>query len=549
VRPHRQPVRSADPAVACWGDTTSEHRILPTAAVETDEVRGVRAVGQRSKVLEGAGDAFAWSLLDASPDGVLIVSTDGEICFANDRAAALFSWPADELAGTSVDQLVPPELRGRHRAHRTRYRADPVVRTIGGGGDLRARRRDGRGFDAEISLSPLTIDGDDFAVVTVRDVSDRTAAEEHIHRVLHTLDASDEAILFFDAESLAISYVNEGAQRMFGYTAEELTEMTPLHLDPLATGDRYRDLADRLTAAPTERVRQRARILRRDGAEVPVEHLFQAGPPSGDGARWIVCLTNDISERLEREAELEAGRARMRAADRAMVQIDERTRIARELHDTVIQRLFAAGLGLQAVLPSAEPLLAEQLDATVSELDATIADLRTAIHALRHPPRVDPLRDRLLAIVTQVEVAGIHAIVELHGTLEQLDEHVVAHLVPTLREALANVTRHAHASVVEVTLDVTAGWLDLCIDDDGVGPLDRSRGGYGLVNLAGRAELLGGTSTLLPRPGGGSTFTWRVPLDLVRDDVGTAGDHPASSVDRGTGPAFPGAAGAGETAM
>ena len=104
-----------------------------------------------------------------------------------------------------MEELVPDDVRAVHRAHRTRYQAAPTVRAMGAGLLLRARRGDGSEFPVEISLSPLSMGATAYTVAAVRDVTDRVEAEDHLHRVLHTLDSSDDAVFIFDADSLRYS--------------------------------------------------------------------------------------------------------------------------------------------------------------------------------------------------------------------------------------------------------------------------------------------------------------------------------------------------------
>ncbi len=201
-------------------------------------------MGARSPLLKAFGDDFAWSLLDATPDATLIVAGTGEIVFVNDHAGDLFGYPLEDLLGRVVDDLLPESLVAVHRAHRTRYRAEPTVRAMGAGSELRARRSDGSEFAVEISLSPLRLGDDVFVIAAVRDVSDRVEAEDQLHRVLRTLDATDDGVFIFDAETLRFSFVNEGAVRLVGYSRDELLTMSPLHLNPYTTESEYRRIVD-----------------------------------------------------------------------------------------------------------------------------------------------------------------------------------------------------------------------------------------------------------------------------------------------------------------
>jgi len=463
--------------------------------------------------LDTASDEFARAMLSASPDGLLLVTTSGEIVFVNDQAARLFGYQADDLVGMPVDLLVPDEVRGAHRAHRTRYRAHPQVRQMGAGVALVALRSDGSTFHAEISLSPLTLHATPYVVTAVRDVSERVAAEDHLHRVLHSLDSTDDAIVVFDAETLEFFHVNDGAARMLGYDRDQMATMTPLHINPYATEDEYRQLVASLLTHSEASVRRESHLLTKDGREIPVEKLYRAGPPDRAGKRWIVGVARDVTERIATDAELERNREALQMAKQSMLLSEDRERIARDLHDTVVQRLFGAGLRLQSIASGVDERTRSRLDETIEDLDETIRELRSAIFSLQSYQRpAAALRSRLLDVVTEAGAAtGIDPRLQFEGPIDTLDPSIADELVPTLREALSNVAKHAKAHHVRVVLTTDSDVVALTVTDDGVGVSGEVFGGNGLVNLAERARQLGGSAELVPVTAGGSEFRWTVP--------------------------------------
>lgn len=206
--------------------------------------------------------------------------------------------------------------------------------------------------------------------------------------------------------------------------------------------------------------------------------------------------------------------ARLHARLQELVVHEERERIARDLHDTVIQRLFATGLTLQALAPrvrSADVDAADRLDATIDELDVTIREIRSTIFALQAPPA--GVRAQLSALIAELrEQLGIPIEFRVEGPLDAgVPRSVGDELVPVLREALTNVARHAQARSVRVDLAV-GNDVALRITDDGLGmPMEPTERGHGLLNLAARAAAAEGTFTVDARDGGGTTLTWRVP--------------------------------------
>ena len=124
-----------------------------------------------------ASASLAASILEAAPDGMILVDDHGVIRLANHQAQQMFGYTSEDLVGLPVEQLVPERLRGVHSAHRTRYRADPHLRRMGEGMLLHGRRKDGTEISVEISLSPLRQGTAVFTVAAIRDVSERFKAE------------------------------------------------------------------------------------------------------------------------------------------------------------------------------------------------------------------------------------------------------------------------------------------------------------------------------------------------------------------------------------
>lgn len=203
-----------------------------------------------------------------------------------------------------------------------------------------------------------------------------------------------------------------------------------------------------------------------------------------------------------------------RVGDLAMV--TDRERIAADLHDTVIQRLFATGLALEGTIGRAPPDLVERLESAVGDLDETIRQIRSSIFALQRPRLPGQgVRDAIHALATESAASlGFQPVLRLDGPLDVVvDSDVAGQLLMTLREALSNVVRHARAGHVQVNIAATDDDVVAEVIDDGVGPTVTERqGGQGLNNMRGRAIALGGSFTIDPAPGRGTRVVWRVPL-------------------------------------
>ncbi|MGH3165002.1 MAG: sensor histidine kinase, partial [Trebonia sp.] len=205
-------------------------------------------------------------------------------------------------------------------------------------------------------------------------------------------------------------------------------------------------------------------------------------------------------------------------------------RIARDLHDLVIQRLYATGMSLEGTMPLiSRPEVASRISSAVDAMDETIKEIRGAIFALQARdagPRQDLRADVVALIDEMTPMLGSGPSLRLGSGLrtEEIRGDVAEQALAALREALSNTARHADASAVDVTVDVdAAGYLYVLVIDNGTGILENGRRS-GLRNLATRAEKLGGSLSLKPAfpntagataasgRGRGTRLEWRVPV-------------------------------------
>jgi signal transduction histidine kinase len=194
----------------------------------------------------------------------------------------------------------------------------------------------------------------------------------------------------------------------------------------------------------------------------------------------------------------------------------DRERIARDLHDTVIQRLFAVGLSLQGVARIVDPPSAgERIEAAVDELDLTISEIRSTIFSLQARSG-SSARVMITSAVTEArEALGFLPRLQFNGPLDtSVSAGTAEEAASVVREALSNVARHARATRAEVVVAANPDILQVTVRDDGIGiRRSGSPGGHGLRNIATRAERLGGAFDIRSEPGEGTTLTWRVPLE------------------------------------
>jgi len=211
---------------------------------------------------------------------------------------------------------------------------------------------------------------------------------------------------------------------------------------------------------------------------------------------------------------MELAERRLDAQEIAVLQ--DRDRIARDLHDLAIQRLFATGMTLQSTSRFIDhPEAAERVVRAVDDLDETIKIIRSTIFGLRSRGGTggDGLRARVMRAVGEAApVLGFAPSVRMEGLVEtRVPRETADHLVAVLSEALTNIARHAHAGRADISLTADSHQVRLTVTDNGCGiPADGRRSG--LRNIAERAEQLGGELELGSPDGGGSTVVWRVPV-------------------------------------
>ncbi|MGZ4767602.1 MAG: PAS domain-containing sensor histidine kinase [Ilumatobacteraceae bacterium] len=315
-----------------------------------------------------------------------------------------------------------------------------------------------------------------------------------------------EMVVVVDLGGIVI-YANTHSLDLLGWPPSELIGQPVEVLIPGRLHELHRVHRNTYTHAPKARPMGSGLLLtalHRDGREVPVE--IALSPLSGEVSATVATL-RDVTERLETSAQLLQARTRLEV-------LDDRDRIARELHDSVIQRLFAAGLHLQA--STDRPDTTERVSAVVDEIDEAIREIRGVIFTLQRPSQLDSgLAEALRTSISEAaRLLGHRPTLRVMGKLSTVPEELSTELLTVLREALMNVAKHARATRTEVSLDVGSEFVTLVVADDGVGLPPSSAeqsGGLGLRNIIERASRLGGQATFSVGELGGTDLRWAVP--------------------------------------
>jgi len=195
--------------------------------------------------------------------------------------------------------------------------------------------------------------------------------------------------------------------------------------------------------------------------------------------------------------------------------VDERERIARDVHDSVIQNLFAIGLTMQGLALRVGPGFEAQINELVDRIDGSIDELRRLIFGLRHHPLADVGASLARMLDDLGRPEAVH--LDLRPTVNDLDPDRLDDLVTMIREATANALRHAQATRIEIALDNVDRHLIATVSDNGIGfdpdqlNTARAGSGMGVANLRGRALRLNGQVTIISRPGAGTTVEIVIP--------------------------------------
>lgn len=319
------------------------------------------------------------------------------------------------------------------------------------------------------------------------------------------VQSSDDAMYSFTPD-LVVQIWNAGAERLLGYPADEIVGRSISTVIPDELADEFHSTVKRLESGdPVETYETRRR--RKDGELLHVAVTTSAIRDNGGVLVGFSAVARDITRRLLAEEQLAVARA-----DQAV--LAEQQRIARDMHDHVIQRIFAAGMAVQAAAGvTGEPELKKRLELVVDDLDATISDIRTTILAITSGRQTGAgLRAQILDTASsERDALGFNPAVRFHGPVDTaVPNALAADILAVIREALSNIARHAHASSAVVTVTVGDEFV-VQIDDNGRGLGETTRRS-GLANLRQRADALGGTFDVVGRDTGGTRLTWQVPI-------------------------------------
>lgn len=486
---------------------------------------------KRSESFEGAFNAA----FEHSMDGVLIATSEGDILTANPAACLILGASEEELQRRGRKGFTDPDEPSWTAALEERSNTGHV-RAV-----LPLRRADGTPFFAEATSSAFVGPrGEPRICVIFRDVTDRVRLEQYLRArneitqaLLANKDTGDvlqliasHARTLVDATHAAIFRATSGTGKVMIAAAEGpgLSEILGRSYPPGTLAAQVLDsgrnlLVEDLSAMSVSEDAQRLGLG--PAIIVPIasdKHAFGTlmvarpetlirpfGPPDLD------VVTN-----FAEAAGVALALGESRAEVERLAVTAEQHRIAAEMHDSVIQQLFAVGLHLQQLKMQSPPPISSKVEESVHDVDEIINDIRRTIYDVRNAPIDGKVGESIRKMAA--DAGGLLGFAP-HVTVsdsESIDPGTVGtQLLLVLREALSNVARHARASRVDVVVSVENGQVLLCVTDDGIGPPQGGTGGWGLKNMAQRAANLGGSFRLEPARPRGTRLTWSAPLHPV----------------------------------
>jgi PAS domain S-box-containing protein len=501
-------------------------------------------------------EAGAWlaAIVSSSEDAIVSMDMKGTLSTWNPGAERLLGYRADEICGRPVSRLVPESLRADFEEQMARVRAGMHIPTR----DTVRLHENGDEIEVAEALSlirePTGVATGISAVI--RDITERKRAERELRRLL--VDGQRRERWIGSISEVRLSMLAGGGLQqwlaLIAQRASELSDADGITVSVVADHD---DLLEVIATHGAPVLAQRGQLFPIAGSAAG--RVFTSGRstvatdtsavlgvdqadavPAGLGPLLLVPITTShgkdgvlgvvrlvgrgpfspeeirLAESFGQQAGLAIELDRAQNDREQLAVLGDRERIARDLHDHVVQRLFAVGMALQAASRSITDVPAlDRIGESIEELDATIRDVRSTIFSLAlrtNDTAGTSTRARLLDVTSRAaQGLGFQPRLQFDGPVDtKVPEELVPDALAVVREGLSNAARHARASRVEVRVDVNND-LTIAVTDNGVGIGDITRTS-GLANLRARAEARGGSMTVEKVDKRGTRLRWQVPL-------------------------------------
>lgn len=514
---------------------------MATETPAGNEVARVRALEEHKAQLA--------TILDSVKLAVISVDETQTIVLFNAEAEAVFRCSAAQALGGPLERFIPVSARAIHRIHIENYNGSSMhgaahgVRTMGGERILTGLRADGEEFPIDATITRTEVAGRKLFTVILRDVTERMHEQEMLRFQSDIINSAAQAIISRRADGTIMSW-NQAAARIFGYMPEEAIGSNINLLYPNAAPPDQVGLAQRaMHGEPVIDFPTRRR--RKDGSEIDVEVTISPIRRYDGSVAGTSAIYSDITERKRMEAELHRvlheqrqaeaqvrdSRDRLRELSAALQTIreEEKTRIARELHDELGQALTALKMDAAAIASELEPVpeaLRRRTEGMKQLIDATVRSVRRISADLR-PVMLDNLGLVPTLEWLAKEFSGRTGIrVELAIPDENLGVggDAATAIFRIVQEGLTNVARHSGADQVAVAVIHSVGKIVVRVRDNGKGMAEqdaRKSRSFGLLGMRERAYVLGGDLKISRAPQGGTLIEAVIPAFGTTVDRGS----------------------------
>ena len=441
-------------------------------------------------------DHMFQTLFDSLAEGIVVIDENGKIIMANQNSLKLFGYEHGELIGTSLEQLVPDHLKKQHEQHRLSYTEEPRMRAMGKGLELHAKRKDGKEFPVEISLSYTRSEGKIRVIAFIMDITERKQSELVLLREKEKaqlyLDIATSMFVVIDVNGM-VTLINQKGCEILGYQEKDILGKSWFdNFVPADIKDSVQRVFNQMISGELEKVEFfNNEVLRKNGTRRLIEWhntvvRDEKNQISGTLSSGIDITRVSQIEKLQMEA-LHHG------------QENERRRLAQELHDGLVQTLSAVNINLNVLEEGVDKLDPDERNAynkALHFLKEAIKDTRNISHDLM--PYGLELSGLVKAIQNLSKKVPESIIVDFaYGdNIGRLNRHLELGIYRILQELINNIIKHADADTIRIKLLRNDEVISLQVEDNGSGfsgTLDEVKlNGMGLRNITTRVISLNG---------------------------------------------------------